>query len=142
MSGEASGGGAAAGTETAAKKLILVVDDQDDEREIQRAMLEHLGYRVNDVGDGKAALAAAEADIPDLILLDVAMPKMDGLTVCRTLRENPALSETAILFYTASVNEDWEKQVTELKIGGILNKPVDPHEVAREIERLIGPPSV
>lgn len=120
-------------------KTILIVDDQADEREIQRAMLEHLGYRVEEVGDGAAALERAASLIPDLVLLDIAMPRMDGLTVCRRLREDPTTARLQILFYTASPSEEWEEEVRSLDVGGVLIKPVDPHAVAQEIKRLIGP---
>ena len=121
-------------------KTILIVDDQEDERAIQRAMLEHLGYGVDEASDGLVALQRAVETPPDLILLDIAMPRMDGLQVCRALRENPATSEVSVLFYTASPNEEWEEQVAGLGVSGVLVKPVDPHVVATEVRRLIGPP--
>jgi CheY-like chemotaxis protein len=121
-------------------KTILVIDDQDDERAIQQAMLEHLGYEVRATGDGPTGLHAALEAPPDLILLDIAMPQMDGFTVCRALRVDPRTAAVPVLFFTASVVGDLQQQAEDAGGSGVLAKPVDPHEVAAEIRRLIGPP--
>jgi CheY-like chemotaxis protein len=121
-------------------KTVLIVDDQDDERAIQRAMLEHLGYTVREAADGVAALEAARSSMPDLVLLDIAMPRMDGLTVCQHLKDDPATSSTTVLFYTASsAGEELQRRMRAVGGQGVLVKPVDPREVAREVTRLIGP---
>jgi CheY-like chemotaxis protein len=121
-------------------KTVLIVDDQEDERAIQRAMLEHLGYRVTEAPDGVAALEAARAAIPDLVLLDIAMPRMDGLTVCRHLRDDPRTSSTVVLFYTATpAAEELRERVRRVGGAGILVKPLDPRDVAHEVSKLIGP---
>lgn len=122
------------------RKTILIVDDQEDERAIQRAMLEHLGYQVEEANDGRDALERIPQLAPDLVLLDIAMPRVDGLTVCRTLRADPRTSDLLVLFYTASPAEEWEDQVAGLNASGVLVKPVDPHEVATQVRRLIGDP--
>lgn len=133
-------GGPAAGRDSSrGRKAILIVDDQEDERAIQRAMLEHLGYRVEEATDGRDALDRIHDVAPDLILLDIAMPRMDGIAVCRALRQDPETIDLPVLFYTASPSEEWEDQVATLGAGGVLVKPVDPHEVASEVRRLIGP---
>lgn len=119
---------------------VLVVDDQDDERTIQRMMLTHLGYAVREAADGAAAIQAAAEDPPDLILLDVAMPRMDGFAVCRALRSDPRTAEVPVLFFTASVIGDLEAMARDAGAQGILSKPVDPRRVAAEVGRLLGPP--
>jgi CheY-like chemotaxis protein len=121
-------------------KSILVVDDQEDERAIQRDLLAHLGYRVLEASDGQAALELARAAPPDLVLLDIAMPRMDGLTVCRRLRKDPRMRTTAVLFYTASTASEVTERVRGAGGNGVLLKPLDPHTVAAEVHRLIGPP--
>lgn len=127
-------------SDRATSKSILIVDDQDDERAIQRAMLEHLGYRVEEAAGGEDALEKVLRMSPDLILLDIAMPRMDGIAVCRALRADPRTAHLHVLFYTASPAEEWEDQVAELKPSGVLIKPVDPHQVATAVHGLIGPP--
>lgn len=116
---------------------VLVIDDQPDERTIQRAMLEHLGYRVREAADGAAGVAAALADPPDLVLLDVAMPRMDGFAVCAALRDDPRTARVPILLFTASVAGDLDAHARDAGADAVLAKPVDPHRVATEIGRLL-----
>ena len=119
-------------------KTVLVVDDQPDERAIQGAMLSHLGYAVVEAPDGESALRAALEHAPDLVLLDVAMPRMDGFSVCRRLRADARTAGVRVLLFTASVVGDLERMATECGADGILAKPVDPRRVAEEVARLIG----
>ncbi|MEW5928804.1 MAG: response regulator [Gemmatimonadota bacterium] len=120
------------------RRTILVVDDQPDERTIQRAMLTHLGYEVREAADGASALAAAAESPPDLVLLDVAMPRMDGFSVCRALRTDPRTAAVPVLFFTASVAGDMAQMAASAGAQGILAKPVDPRVVAREVARVLG----
>ena len=119
-------------------KTILVVDDQDDEREIQQALLNHLGYRVLTAGDGETGLHIAVNTRPDLILLDVAMPRMDGFTVCRALRSDPRTERVPVVFFTASVVHDLDVRAHEAGADGVLCKPLDPRQVASKVRDLIG----
>lgn len=122
-------------------KRILVIDDQEDERAIQGAMLTHIGYEVESAGDGEAGIRAAVESPPDMVLLDIAMPRLDGFAVCRQLRGDPRTAEVPILFFTASVVGDLEKRASEAGATGIMVKPLEPREVARRIAELIGPPT-
>lgn len=122
------------------RRTILVVDDQPDERTIQRAMLTHLGYEVREAPDGAAALTVAVEAPPDLVLLDVAMPRMDGFSVCRALRADPRTAAVPVLFFTASVAGDMAQMAAAAGAQGILAKPVDPRVVAREVARVLGEP--
>lgn len=120
------------------RKKILVIDDQADERSIQSAMLGHLGYDVLEAKDGASGLKLVRDASPDLVLLDVAMPKMDGFEVCRTIRADPETADLPVLFYTASVVGDLEEQVRTAGGSGVLIKPVEPHLVAEMVRGLIG----
>lgn len=122
------------------RRTVLVVDDQDDERQIQRAMLTHLGFDVREAADGVSALADATSSPPDLVLLDIAMPRMDGVAVCRALRADPRTAEVPVLFFTASVVGDLEAIAADAGAQGILAKPVDPRQVAGEVRRILGDP--
>jgi two-component system cell cycle response regulator DivK len=115
------------------RKQVLVIDDHEDEREIQRAMLTHLGYEVRAAGDGAAGIEAACSEIPDLILLDVAMPGMDGFSVCRALRADTRTADVPILLYTASVVGDLEDLARAAGVTAVLTKPLDPRSVAAAI---------
>ena len=104
---------------------ILVVDDVEDNREIVRARLESQGYRVITADDGEAALSAVRAEVPDLILLDVMMPKLDGFEVARRLKADKSLPYMPIIHVTAK--SDSRDVVAGLDAGGdeFLTKPID-----------------
>jgi CheY-like chemotaxis protein len=125
----------------AVRKRILVIDDQADEREIQTAMLGHLGYRVDTAGDGDSGLAMAMSSPPDLVLLDIAMPRLDGFEVCRRLRGDPRTADVPVIFFTASIVGDIEERAHEAGANAIMVKPLHPRDVARKIEELIGTPA-
>jgi len=122
------------------RKRVLIIDDQPDERTIQALMLTHLGYSVSESPDGETGMVMATESPPDLVLLDVAMPRLDGFTVCRALRDDDRMRETAIVLFTASVAGDLQGRADEAGADAVLMKPMDPKRVAEEIERLIGPP--
>ncbi|HMI46078.1 MAG TPA: response regulator, partial [Gemmatimonadaceae bacterium] len=82
------------------KKRILVVDDHEDNIELLRARLEARGYEVEGASDGQAALDAVQRTCPDLILLDVMMPKMDGMEVVKRLKANKALPFIPVIMQT------------------------------------------
>lgn len=126
---------------TGEPKRILVIDDQEDERAIQTAMLGHLGYRVSAASDGETGLRLARESPPDLVLLDIAMPRLDGFTVCRTLKDDPRTADVPVVFFTASVVGDLEERAQEAGATEIMLKPLDPHQVAERVRSLIGPGS-
>lgn len=123
--------------ESEARRRVLVVDDQDDERAIQRAMLSHLGYDVREAHDGARALELCAQEVPDAVLLDVAMPRMDGVEVCRRLRADPRTAAVKVLLFTASVAGDLDQTRDSAGADHILAKPVDPRRVAETIARLL-----
>jgi adenylate cyclase len=102
---------------------ILVVDDTAANVHILKLRLNAHGYEVLTATDGEAALAAARTFLPDLILLDVMMPKVDGLEVCRQLRADPSFPFTPIILVTAKA--DPKDVVAGLEAGGdeYLTKP-------------------
>lgn len=125
----------------ATRRSILVIDDQEDERTIQRTMLSHLGYEVREAADGQAGMEMVQQEAPDLILLDIAIPRVDGFAFCRALRAAPHTAGIPVLFFTAASVEDLEARVREAGGAGLLVKPVDPHQVAEAVHGLIGPPA-
>lgn len=87
------------------KRSVLVVEDEEDIRELVAYTMLKEGYQVTSVPSGEEALAIAETDPPDLVLLDLMLPGVDGLTVCRKLRESPTTSGIAIVMLTAKGEE-------------------------------------
>ncbi|MDH5721495.1 MAG: response regulator [Spirochaetia bacterium] len=108
-------------------KRILFVDDEEDIRTVVKVSLEKVGgFTLQICSSGKEALQAAPHFRPDLLLLDVMMPEMDGIATLSALREISELKEIPVIFLTASVQEE---QVAKLKEHGALDvipKPFDP----------------
>jgi two-component system, OmpR family, alkaline phosphatase synthesis response regulator PhoP len=105
---------------------ILIADDEPDIIEFLQYNLQKEGFQVFSAMDGEQALRIAKAEQPHLIILDIMMPKMDGIEVCRNLRELPEFKQTLIAFLTAR-DEDFT-QVAALDVGGddYITKPIRP----------------
>jgi len=110
--------------------LLLIVDDEPHIREIVRFAAEKAGYQCIEAGDGEAALAATEQHSPDLIVLDIKMPKKSGLEVCRALRTD---SQVPIIFLTS--NDEEIDRILGLEMGGddYVTKPFSPRELVSRI---------
>ncbi|NMO50739.1 response regulator transcription factor [Actinoplanes sp. TBRC 11911] len=113
---------------------ILVADDDPKHAQIVRLYLEREGHQVLTVGDGRAALEQARARKPDLIVLDVMMPLVDGLDVCRILR---AESNVAILLVTARSSENDMLLGLDIGADDYLSKPVSPRELTARVRALL-----
>jgi len=113
---------------------ILVVDDTPANLQMLADMLKRRGYRARPVPNGRLALQAANADPPDLILLDINMPVMDGYQVCAELKKNPALAEIPVVFISA-YGEPTDK-VRAFEAGGVdyITKPFHVEEVEARVE--------
>jgi DNA-binding response OmpR family regulator len=116
---------------------ILVVDDEPDLVWAVEYSLRDEGYEVYTARDGVEALAAARGRRPDLIILDIVMPRLDGLQVCQTLRRDPSLAAVPILFLT--VRDTIEDLVTALDEGGddYLAKPLDLRVLKARVKALL-----
>lgn len=105
--------------------LILVVEDNGPNLRLYSTILQARDYRVISARDGVTGVAMAKANQPDLVVMDVQLPKMDGLTATRTLKEDPATVNIPVVMVTAyAMHEDREKG---LKLGcdSYLTKPID-----------------
>lgn len=116
---------------------ILLVDDEPDILEILSYNLSAEGYQVFTAKNGKKALEVAEENLPNLIILDVMMPKMDGIETCEKLRKIPALQKTIITFLTAR-GEDYS-QVAGLDAGAddYITKPIRPKLLVSKVKALL-----
>ncbi|NWG05627.1 MAG: response regulator [Chloroflexi bacterium] len=115
---------------------ILIVDDEPTARETVVAMLERDGYRLELANDGFQALKILETLQPDLILLDVMMPGMDGFEVCRRIRSTPALAEVPIIILTALDDRGSLLYAFESGADDFLSKPVDRYELAARVRTI------
>ncbi len=113
---------------------ILIVDDDPHIREVLTIALERGGFVVLRAGDGQAALRMAARDTPDLMILDIGMPEMDGLEVCRRLR---ATSDLPILFLTA--RDDEVDRILGLEMGAddYVTKPFSPRELVARVRAIL-----
>jgi DNA-binding response OmpR family regulator len=126
-----------AGYRTEAVARVLVIDDEEPIRLLCRVNLEAAGMKVSEAEDGKAGLEAARADPPDVILLDVMMPGMDGWRVFEQLLEDEATAQVPIVFLTARA--ELRDQARGLELGGVdyVTKPFNPLNLAPLIEDLL-----
>lgn len=117
-----------------AQQEILIVDDDPHLREVVRYALERAGFAVREAGDGRAALDAVAARAPTLVLLDVLMPELDGIEVCRRLR---ATTQLPIVFLS-SRGEELDR-VLGLELGGddYMTKPFSPRELVSRIKAVL-----
>ena len=105
--------------------LVLIVEDHDDTREMLRILLNMIGCRVIEAEDGEQAMSVAEKGHPDLILLDVKMPLLDGLTVTRLIRSHPVLNEVPILLITGMDTPQVHREAHSAGCNDCLIKPLD-----------------
>lgn len=129
--------GTDAGAGTEAKKRILVVDDHEDNVEVLRARLESRGYDVEGASGGQEALDAVNRRVPDMILLDVMMPDMDGLEVVRRLKANKDLPFIPVIMQTAL--DSTERMVAGLEAGAddYVAKPINFAELEARVKSLL-----
>lgn len=119
------------------RPLGLVVDDYHDGRDIACRILESIGMRTIQAANGPDALDAVQRHRPDILLLDLALPGMDGWTVARRLREDPATADLPILAYTAHAERGFLERAREAGCDAVLTKPCPPRELAASVERLL-----
>lgn len=119
------------------KQKILLVDDEPDILEMIGFNLEREGFEVYTAPNGRKAVELAKSQLPDLILLDVMMPEMDGMETCRELREDAKLKNTIIAFLTAR-NEDYS-QIAGFDAGAddYISKPIKPRVLISRVKALL-----
>jgi DNA-binding response OmpR family regulator len=116
---------------------VLVADDDADIRDLVAFKLEQAGLEVITVGDGQAAVETARARRPDLAVLDVSMPGLSGIDVCRTLRAEPATAGMLIIMLTARVQEQDVEGGFSAGADDYVTKPFSPRELVSRIQALL-----
>ena len=119
-------------------RSVLVVDDSPTIRGFARLLLRALGVTVVEAEDGAKALAAARASAPAVVLADVNMPVMDGLTLTREIRRDSALKDVPVLLLTADKSEDLQRQGREAGANELLQKPLQAAELHAAVRRWLG----
>lgn len=124
-------------TKARVKPKILVVDDEPDALELIAFNLKGAGFEVLTAPDGECALRLARAHVPDLVLLDLMLPEVDGLEVCKILRRDPATSGVPVIMLTARASEVDRVLGLELGADDYVTKPFSPRELVLRVKNLL-----
>lgn len=116
---------------------ILVVEDHDDSREILTVQLKMLGYQTLEAASGTEALRRAQAEAPDLILMDLGLPDMSGIEVARRLKVLPQTAHIPIIAHTAWSREEFGRQAMLAGIADYLTKPTPVRQLEQAIRRCL-----
>ena len=116
---------------------VLVAEDNAVNRELLRELLEAREYTVLEACDGLEALRLIEQDKPDILLLDIGMPRLDGFGVVRKIRENPHSATLPVVAVTAYAMQGDREKILNAEFDGYLSKPVNAHSLAEELDRLL-----
>jgi two-component system, cell cycle response regulator DivK len=122
-------------------KKVLVVDDDYDTRLIWITALEHYGYTVLGAGDGPEGIRMAQAQAPDVIVMNLSMPKLDGLAATSLLRQDPRTATIPVIACTGFLRSDGGDEAEDAGCDAYLEKPCEPSRMVQEVERFVGPPT-
>ncbi len=115
-------------------RKILVVEDNQDSRELVVKILRNKGYQMIEAEDGEQAIEKALAEIPNLILLDISLPKLNGYEVARRLKEIDAFKDVPIIAFTAHAMKGDREKVLIAGFEGYISKPIDVRELPNQIK--------
>jgi CheY-like chemotaxis protein len=116
---------------------VLIAEDNAVNRELLRELLELRGYTVLEACDGQQALDMIERDKPNLLLLDIGMPVLDGLAVIRRIRENLHLARLPVVAVTAYAMRGDRERILDSGFDGYVSKPVNASALAEELDRIL-----
>lgn len=117
--------------------LVLIVDDDPGLRGFVRASLELEGYAVREAGSADEGLSAIDEEPPDLILLDVMMPKVDGWEMLRRLQERHGVGSIPVLMFSGKVDEASAQEATKRGASGFIGKPFDPQQLIESAKQML-----
>lgn len=116
---------------------VVIADDEDDTRQFLVEFLTELGHSVVAVATGRAAVAAAKQELPDVILLDVMMPEMSGLEACQIIKEDPTTADIPIIFVTAKATVNDQLKGLHMGAHDYINKPYRITELASRLNSAV-----
>ena len=119
------------------KKRILVVEDQEDNRRIIRDLLASAGYELIEAMDGEAGVRLAETERPDLILMDIQLPVLDGHEATRRIKSNPELSAIPLIVVTSYALSGDDVKATEAGSDAYVAKPFSPRQLLAKIREFL-----
>jgi CheY-like chemotaxis protein len=118
-------------------RTILIVEDSEDARYFMRLALEDLGYRIVEAGDGVKAIAMAQSERPDIILMDLSLPIMDGITATQEIRASEGLDGIPIIAVTAHQETDFRAGAKAAGFDAYVTKPIDIDFLSELIQGLL-----
>ena len=118
-------------------RKLLIADDEPGIRRLVRLTLQSDRYEIVEAADGEEALAQARKHRPDLILLDVTMPKRSGLDVCRILKDDPATADISIIMLTARAQDSDIREGEDAGSDGYFMKPFSPVALMRRVDEVL-----
>ena len=121
-------------------KKILVVENDEDTRSIYTTALEHHGYDVLQAEHGAEGIELAREHHPDLILMNLSMPEIDGISATSILRGEPGTADIPIIACTGFISADGQDKAVDAGVDAYLEKPCMPSRILEEVEKFIGPP--
>jgi len=123
--------------EQAEPQTVLLVEDTEDNRFMMRRLLEMTGYRVVEAMNGEEAVKLAKAESPNLILMDLSLPVIDGLAATRLIRKLPEFELTPIIAVSAHDTSDFQSEAIEAGCNTYVTKPIDFNELEQLITQLL-----
>ncbi len=120
------------------KKRVLVVEDQEDNRRIMRDLLNNAGYEVIEAVTGDEGVAKADSHQPDLILMDIQLPGIDGYEATRRIKAKPELADTPIVVVTSYALSGDDAKAFDAGCDAYLSKPVSPSKILATIREFLG----
>ena len=106
-------------------RLVLIVEDNEKNLKLARDLLQYHGFRILEAADAETGLRVAAESVPDIILMDIELPGMDGVTALGKLRENPATAAITVIAVTASVMPVDRERFSSAGFAGVIVKPID-----------------
>jgi CheY-like chemotaxis protein len=125
-------------SDTAKLPTVALVEDDENTREVFRTILEHTGHRVVEASDGAAGVELVRATHPDIVLLDLGLPKLDGRQVVAQLKADPATADVPIIVVTAAAEEETRRWALHLGCDDFLEKPVELRVLTQAVDRCLG----
>ncbi len=119
------------------RKKILIVDDSSESRHLIRESLKRYSYEISEAENGMDALAMLKHNVPDLIVLDLMMPKMDGLKVCAFIKSDKRFWNIPVIMITAMAEKSAKKLSEQVKVDVFMNKPLVVSEFLQKVHELI-----
>ncbi len=118
-------------------RTVLIVEDNEDNRIVYSTMLRHFGFAVDEAENGAEGILKARSNLPDVILMDIAIPLVDGWEAVQRLKRDPATAHIPIVALTAHAMPADRERAIQVGCDGYLAKPCEPRAVVEEVKRLL-----